>query len=87
VVENPDHLKRCAFPWVHDRLREFDVHAAGSVAGVELIDLTPEICPRDLCRAVIGNALVYRDKRHLTATYARTLKPWISEGLRAAGVY
>jgi hypothetical protein len=35
---------------------------------------------------VIGNALVYRDKSHLTATYARTLAPSIERGLKRAGV-
>ena len=29
---------------------------------------------------MIGNALVYRDKAHLTATFARTLSPWIEPG-------
>jgi hypothetical protein len=33
---------------------------------------------------VIGNALVYRDKSHLTATFARTLLPWIESGLADA---
>ena len=46
----------------------------------------PEICPGGLCRAVIGNALVYRDKSHLSATFARTLAPGIERGLEKAGL-
>ena len=35
---------------------------------------------------MIGNALVYRDKSHLTATFARTLAPAIERDLRKAGL-
>jgi peptidoglycan/LPS O-acetylase OafA/YrhL len=85
VSENLDHLESCAFPWIRDRNREFDVRAA-KATGTFLIDVTPEVCPSDLCRAVIGDALVFRDKAHLTATYARTLSPWIGRSLKEAGV-
>jgi peptidoglycan/LPS O-acetylase OafA/YrhL len=85
VSENLDHLEACAFPWIRDRNREFDVRAAKATETF-LIDVTPEVCPSDLCRAVIGDALVFRDKAHLTATYARTLSPWIGRSLKEAGV-
>jgi peptidoglycan/LPS O-acetylase OafA/YrhL len=84
VSEDLGHLESCAFKRVRDWNLEFDVRAAEANPGTHLIDLTAEICPGELCRAVIGNALVYRDKSHLTATFARTLSPWIEEGLRKA---
>jgi len=86
VANHPRHLRDCAFPWVRHGAREFDVRAARAVPGTVLIDLLPEVCPRGLCRAVIGNAIVYRDRQHLTATYARTLGPFIAAALRAAGI-
>jgi hypothetical protein len=86
VAENRSHLRKCAFRWHHRYDREFDVRAAKTAPGGHLIDLTPEVCPHDLCRAVIGNALVYRDKHHLSATFARTLSPWIGAALEQAGV-
>jgi peptidoglycan/LPS O-acetylase OafA/YrhL len=86
VSERLQHLESCAFPLVRDKATEFDARAAKVAPGSHLIDLTAKICPDDLCRAVIGNALVYRDKSHLTATYARTLAPSIERGLRKAGV-
>ena len=86
VSESLQNLESCAFPWVHDRASEFDARAAKAAPGSHLINLSPKICPDDLCRAVIGNALVYRDKSHLTATYARTLAPRIERGLRKAGL-
>lgn len=39
----------------------------------------------DVCSAVVGGALVYRDNRgHVTATYARTLAPALGEAIAAA---
>ncbi len=51
--------------------------------GVSLLDLTPWICPDDLCVGVIGNVAVYRDDNHLTRIYARTLGPSMAEQLPA----
>jgi peptidoglycan/LPS O-acetylase OafA/YrhL len=87
VSQDLGDLEACAFPRVHDWNIEFDKRAAEATPGVHLIDVTAEICPGELCRAVIGNALTYRDKAHLTATFARTLSPWIEAGLKEAGVY
>jgi hypothetical protein len=84
VSEDLQNLGACAFPRVRDPDKEYDVRAAEHTPGAHLIDLTAEICPGEVCRAVIGNALVYRDKSHLTATFARTLSPWIETGLREA---
>ena len=87
VSEDLDHLDSCAFVRVRDRTKEFDSRAARAAPETSLIDVTPEICPSGLCRAVIGNALVYRDKSHLTATFARTLAPGIERGLKRARLF
>ncbi|QSB05062.1 acyltransferase family protein [Natronoglycomyces albus] len=47
-------------------------------------DFTPYICPEQQCYAVIGNVLVYRDSRHISATYAATLAAMMEEQLLAA---
>lgn len=49
--------------------------------GVDLLDLTPWICPDDLCVGVIGNVAVYRDDNHLTRLYARSLGSSLAEQL------
>ena len=79
-------LDRCAFPRVRGEAQEFDARAAERAPGTRLVDLTDQICPRDVCRAVIGDALVYRDKSHLSATFAVTLAPSLERGLREAGL-
>jgi peptidoglycan/LPS O-acetylase OafA/YrhL len=86
VSEDLQHLESCAFKRPRNWDIEFDVRAAESTPGTHLIDVTAEICPSELCRAVIGNALVYRDKSHLTATFARTLEPMIETDFRQAGL-
>jgi peptidoglycan/LPS O-acetylase OafA/YrhL len=86
VSEDIQHLKRCAFERPHEWQREYDVRAAKAHSATHLIDLDDEICPSEVCRAVIGNALVYRDKSHLTATFARTLEPMIENDFREAGL-
>ena len=86
VSEDLNHLDSCAFERVRDRTKEFDSRAALAAPATDLIDISPEICPAGLCRAVIGNALVYRDKSHLSATFARTLAPQIERDLRKAGL-
>lgn len=49
--------------------------------GVRLIDPTSEVCLEKTCPAVIGDMFVYRNGAHLTATYVRTLSPWLAKRL------
>lgn len=79
-------LDRCSFPAERGEAEEFDARAVARTPGASLLDLTDQICPRDVCRAVIGDALVYRDKSHLSATFAVTLAPRLERGLREAGL-
>jgi peptidoglycan/LPS O-acetylase OafA/YrhL len=86
VSEDIEHLSRCAFPRRIEWDREYDVRAAERSPGTHLISFIADICPGELCRAVIGNALTYRDKDHLTATFARTLEPMLESDFREDGL-
>jgi len=82
VSRSLDHLERCAFP--RSKALGFppvNPLAAAEVEGVRLIDPTPMVCPEKKCASVIGDALVYRNGSHLTATYVRTLTPWLGKQL------
>jgi peptidoglycan/LPS O-acetylase OafA/YrhL len=81
VARHHDDLERCAFPDERDPGSDYDARAAARVDGVRTIDPARLLCPGRLCPAVIGNALVYRDDNHLTATFARTLAPWLARRL------
>lgn len=51
---------------------------------VHYFDLSELFCPDGYCAPVIGNVLVYHDNSHLTATYARTLAPFLGDEVIAA---
>jgi SGNH domain (fused to AT3 domains) len=83
VAANLRHLSACSFVPQRPEALAFDARAAHLVPGVKLIDPLPVLCPNGLCRAVIGNTLVYRNAYHLTATFAETLVGWFARGLPA----
>ncbi|HEU0025088.1 MAG TPA: acyltransferase family protein [Thermoleophilaceae bacterium] len=77
VSRQPERLERCAFRREPRDDPAFDEQSTAAVDGAEAVDPAPVVCPGDLCPAVMGNALVYRDDNHFTATFAATLAPWL----------
>ena len=55
--------------------------AVDQSAGARYVDLTSFYCNAVDCPAVIGHVVVYRDRDHLTATYVRTLAPYLGSAL------
>jgi hypothetical protein len=87
LLANPRDSSKCAFD------REAGAHssaaavlraASARVSGARLIDLTDFICPQARCAPVIGDVIVYRDRGHLTNTYARSLAPMLTAKLAVA---
>jgi peptidoglycan/LPS O-acetylase OafA/YrhL len=79
-----DRLEKCAFPLegaIDPRAPE--AAAARRLRRVRLVDTHKLLCPGGTCRAVMGNALVYRDRTHLTATFMRTAADWFGRRLPA----
>jgi peptidoglycan/LPS O-acetylase OafA/YrhL len=67
-------LKKCSKP------RSEALPTAFQLEGLtksEVVDLSDFICRRETCPPVVGGVLVYRDSNHLTATYAKTLAPFL----------
>jgi peptidoglycan/LPS O-acetylase OafA/YrhL len=61
------------------------IKAVRLVPGSKLVDLTAYFCRATSCPAVIGHEVVYRDSTaHLTATYSRSLAPYVAPYLTAA---
>lgn len=81
VAEHAPRLARCQFRITPANAVGFDRRVADAVPGVTLVDLTPLICPRGRCQAVLGNRLVFRDFDHMTPTFARTLAGPIARAL------
>lgn len=59
--------------------------AAAAVPGVERVDLTDAFCTAEYCPAVVGNVLVWRDRHHFTATYARSIAGELARRLGLPG--
>jgi peptidoglycan/LPS O-acetylase OafA/YrhL len=85
VSESFQELDRCAFRLPGDYGDTFDAQASAAVRAVKLVKLTGALCPDGLCPAVIGGALVYRTRGHLTATFAATLAGELGRKLPAVG--
>ncbi|WP_158604332.1 acyltransferase family protein [Nocardioides mangrovicus] len=49
---------------------------------VRSADLDDHICSATVCRAVTGGVITYFDGSHLTATYARTLAPYLDVAMQ-----
>jgi peptidoglycan/LPS O-acetylase OafA/YrhL len=49
---------------------------------IRFADLTDHICDGTVCHAVTGGVITYFDGSHLTATYARTLAPYLDGPIR-----
>jgi peptidoglycan/LPS O-acetylase OafA/YrhL len=81
VSQNRDNLRRCTFFSRRKRDRAFDAFGAGRVRDAKLIDPAGVLCPRHRCPSVMGRVLVYRDTYHMSATFARTLTPWLRRHL------
>jgi peptidoglycan/LPS O-acetylase OafA/YrhL len=56
--------------------------AAATATGAALIDLTADICQADPCPVVADGMIVFRDMRHLTATFSRSLAADLDRALR-----
>lgn len=55
---------------------------AAKAAGLDAVDLHRFFCEADSCPVVVGGAIVYRDAHHMTATYSKTLAPFLVEAVQ-----
>jgi hypothetical protein len=86
VIAAPDDdaARTCAIPesagyvWA-DGLAD----AARSGPRIDLVDLRGFFCRDGVCPMVIGDVIVYRDRDHMTATYSRSLAPFLVEEITA----
>ena len=54
---------------------------ASRATGAGLINLSARVCRADPCPVVVDGMIVFRDSRHLTATFAASLAPDLESGL------
>jgi hypothetical protein len=51
------------------------MEAARGLPSVRFVDMTDRLCRKDVCFAIQGDAIVYRDNNHLTGNFADRLMP------------
>ena len=59
----------------------WSVKASRPNEDVQLIDMTDHFCDASECRILDHGRLMFRDKRHLTADYAKSLSPALEQAL------
>jgi len=82
VSQNPENPGRCTFQARRPLSEAYDFVAAKRLKAVQIIDPLPEVCPLRKCPAVQGNVLKFRDRGHISATYARLLEGWLDARLQ-----
>ena len=57
--------------------------AARTVPGVTSVSLLPYLCDATECHVMIGGVVVYIDEHHLSASFSRSLGPYLGPQLAA----
>ncbi|SDU25578.1 Peptidoglycan/LPS O-acetylase OafA/YrhL, contains acyltransferase and SGNH-hydrolase domains [Pseudomonas pohangensis] len=65
--------QKCATKTAKAFKRDSIMLAMKSKPEVSLLDITKNVCSKDWCLPVKGQVLLWRDRHHLTATFARSL--------------
>lgn len=85
LLRHPGSPEECAVSKrvAYDELPTPDLLAAQLLPAIDLIDFTDELCPGgEVCPATIGTSIVWRDKHHLTDTFATGLVDALDARLR-----
>ncbi len=83
VATHAADVQECDLPESRALLHDPQIPAT-KASGTYLINLTRFFCTNGVCPVVIGGVLVYQNVTHVTATYARTLAPYIDHALERA---
>jgi hypothetical protein len=86
LAQHPTNQAACAgtpdaWAWT-DPL--FAAATSSALPGISTVDTRPYLCTPTVCPAVIGSIVAYFDASHMTATYARTIAPFIDPAIEAA---
>jgi peptidoglycan/LPS O-acetylase OafA/YrhL len=86
LARHPRNHRACS--GTPDEWRSMDpLYAAATdlgLPGISTMDVTPFFCTATVCPAVIGSVVTYFDNSHMTATYARSLAPYVNAEIVAA---
>ena len=84
AVQRGQDVAECGRPRAEAELPDPEAEAVSRAdRPVSVIDLNDFFCTRTQCSPGIGGALVYRDSHHMTATYGRSLTPYLLAELKS----
>lgn len=83
VEANQKNPQDCDFTGDRPPGLAYDLKAARGNDRVQLLDPYTRLCPEDRCSAVRDSTLVFRDKAHVSATYAATFADWFDQRLQS----
>ncbi|GAA3630113.1 acyltransferase family protein [Microbacterium awajiense] len=85
-VADPERVRAgsCASPREDVLLEDGLADAVRLDPAAHLVDFTDFMCDDVECHLVVGGVIVMRDHLHLTATFARTLAPYLDREIAAA---
>lgn len=82
IDEHRGSYDPCAIPRSRGSARDnFVAEAAQETLGVNYVDLMPYFCDDVRCHDLIGGAVVYLDGHHLTASFSRSLGPYLGAAI------
>ena len=85
LESNPDNYAACGTTTAENyQAASPDAAVAGQLPATKFLDFSRFFCPDDLCPAVIGNVMVYKDDNHVTRTYMESLTPYFETEFMAA---
>jgi peptidoglycan/LPS O-acetylase OafA/YrhL len=84
VGRHIDEYDPCSLPREKVAVSNVMFDAALDHTGVTTVDLTDWLCDATKCHAIVGGVVVYFDSHHLTATYSRTISPYLVKELSSA---
>ncbi|QTG80349.1 acyltransferase [Arthrobacter crystallopoietes] len=84
LAENPGNPEACAgtpedWYWM-DPLT--DAAKELSLPNIEIVNMDEYFCEHNICHAAIGSVVTFFDGSHITATYAKTLAPYLGQSLQ-----
>lgn len=85
LLETLNWASTCATP-ARSAIRPDALTASAAALNLPIIETQQWFCLNDECPPVIGGVIVYRDRHHLTATYARTLTSEMGKSLLSLGL-
>ena len=91
VYRHASEYDPCALPRSPEALEDGNVEMAAATAtpGIRTLSLQQYLCDAAACHSVIGGVVTYFDDHHLTATFSRSLAPYlgaaVEEALRDGG--